>query len=244
MFAGARANAQSVLLVAAAVTLVLTCWLALRTGRRGRASLISHVAFPLFLAGLTLCFLPELMRACGVLSARYSTTLEGLLLRALWLGLMLDQSSWVQRTTHGLRGRRGTLPVLVWGLGFTVLLLATVAAQSQDITVTFLQRVLAELGMRQVDGSVLSGLLTDWAPGVARGGIAMTLVGACALAMQALLWLVRLAHVHAFTQAVDPDDETLPPYAPGRFQARFGFVFGVAGTTWLVWATSALLQQA
>jgi hypothetical protein len=238
----ARANVQAVLLAAAALTVLATSWLAVRTGRRGSAGLTSHVAFPLLLAGLTLCCLPALLPVCGVAPARYPAALEGVWLRALWLGLLLDQTSWAQRTTHGLHGRRSVLPLLVWGLGILILVLATVVARSQASAVTFLQRALTELGMRYVDGNVVSGLLTDWGPCVARSSLAMTLVGACALATQAFLWLLRIAHAYVFMLAVEPGPDAVPSHAPGRFQSLFGVLFGSAGTAWLVWATFALLR--
>jgi hypothetical protein len=235
-------NWTYILLGAAAVAFLAVCWLALRTGRRGSAGLLPDVALPLVLAGATLGFLPEIMSACGVVTANFQTALEGLLFRSVWLGLLLDQTSWVQRTTRGLRGRRASLPTLVWGLGFMVLMLAPLAALCQNSFLAWLEQQLDQPDMRDINMSDLTGLLADWGLRVAQCGVAFTLVGAFALAMQAVLWLVRIGHAYAFTQPVEPDEQTLPPYAPGCFQSFFGVVFGAAGAAWLVWSTAGLLQ--
>ncbi len=239
----ALSHSETALKIAAAVASFGVFWLALRTARRGSAGLIADVLVPGLLAGLTFYYLPEVMSACGVGSTRYQLALEGLFFRSLWLGLMLDQASWVQLTTGGLRGRRAGLPVLVWGLGFVALMLAPWMAQGQEAVLAKLNQAMEGPDMQEINLSELPALLSDWGLRVAQLGIALILVGAFALAMQSLLWTIRIAHAYVFTQAVDPDDPKPPAYAPGCFQWLFGFVFGVAGTIMLVWATFDLLRN-
>lgn len=232
---------DTILPAIAGLTLVGVFWLAAKTGGRGSAGFSVDVLIPLLLAGLTVFYVADVLAVCGISTARYQTALEGLFFRSLWLGLLLDQTSWVQRTTLGLRGRRATLPVLVWGMGFVILMLAPLAARGQTAFLAALDKAADGPDMRDFNPSDFPSLLADWGLLVAQVGLAMMLVGAFALATQAVLWIVRIAHAYLFTQVVEADSGP-PSYAPGCFQSFFGIVVGVAGIVWLVWATAAFLR--
>ena len=238
-----REHSSVCFLIAAGVAFLATCWLALRTGLRGGAGVFADVLLPSILAGATLYLLPQLMAAFGLPTTRYERALEGLFFRSLWLGFLLDQTSWVQRTTTGLRGRRAALPVFIWGLGLVVLILAPNVASGQHGFLSEVERGMENPDLRDLPINQLPWLLTDWGRMTAYWGISMTLVGSIALAVQALLCLVRIGHAYLLTQAVPPEETARPPHAPGCFQWLFGFVVGTCGAIWLIWATASLLQQ-